>query len=191
MSTGISSQVSSGGASGVKSIAPGPSPDVVGTDESSVFSLFGGSSPGGGAEAIVTDYKENHERVRVPALNNTKHHSYMADPSAPSADDRARYEALKKELMQALPRKRAVDKQLVCFPSTMMLFSHRLGQAQIELQIYNLEVSYLTETAAHSGGNIIQGFENYLKNQTAGRRKYEIHDQDRIFSNSSLTLQKV
>lgn len=63
-------------------------------------------------------------------------------------------------------------------------------QAQIELQIYNLEVSYLTETAAHSGGNIIQGFENYLKNQNAGRRKYEIHDQDRIFSNSSLTLQK-
>jgi hypothetical protein len=31
----------------------------------------------------------------------------------PSAEDRARYEAIRKELMQALPKKRAVDKQLV------------------------------------------------------------------------------
>jgi len=92
----------------------------------------------------------------------------------PSADDRSRYETLKKELMQALPKKRVNDKQL----------------AQVELQIYNLEATYLTETAAHSGGNIIQGFENYLKNQGAGRRKYEVHDHDRVFSNSSLTFQK-
>jgi len=59
------------------------------------------------------------------------------------------------------------------------------------VQIYNLEAAYLTETAAHSGGNIIQGFENYLKNQSSGRRRYEVHDQDRVFSNSSLTYQKV
>lgn len=32
---------------------------------------------------------------------------------APSLDDKARYEALKKELIQALPKKRAIDKQLV------------------------------------------------------------------------------
>lgn len=49
----------------------------------------------------------------------------------------------------------------------------------------------MTETAAHSGGNIIQGFEGYLKNQTATRKKYEVGEQDRIFSNSSLTYQKV
>jgi hypothetical protein len=66
-----------------------------------------------------------------------------------------------------------------------------LFQAQIEVQIYNLEASYLTETAAHSGGNIIQGFEGYLKNQSVGRRKYEVNEQDRVFSNSSLTYQKV
>ncbi|CAA7261481.1 unnamed protein product [Cyclocybe aegerita] len=99
----------------------------------------------------------------------------MAEPAAvPTADDRSRYETLKKELMQALPKKRAIDKQL----------------AHIEVQIYNVEATYLAETAVHSGGNIIQGFENYLKNQTAGRRKFEIHDSDRVFSNSSLTYQK-
>lgn len=32
---------------------------------------------------------------------------------APSAEDRSRYETLKKELMQALPKKRINDKQLV------------------------------------------------------------------------------
>ena len=30
-------------------------------------------------------------------------------------------------------------------------------QAQIEVQLYNLEGTYLVETSAHSGGNIIQG----------------------------------
>ncbi|TFK40738.1 histone acetyltransferase subunit NuA4-domain-containing protein [Crucibulum laeve] len=93
---------------------------------------------------------------------------------APSAEDRSRYETLRKELMQALPKKRAVDKQL----------------AQIEFQIYTLEASYLTETAMHSGGNIIQGFEGYLKNQTTGRKKYDVHDSDRVFSNSSMSYQK-
>jgi chromatin modification-related protein EAF6 len=89
-------------------------------------------------------------------------------------DEKARYESLRKELMQALPKKLAIDKQL----------------AQIEVQIYNLEATYLTETAAHSGGNIIQGFEGYLKNQSVGRRKYEVSEADRIFSTSSLTYQK-
>lgn len=31
----------------------------------------------------------------------------------PSAEDKARYESIRKELIQALPKKRAVDKQLV------------------------------------------------------------------------------
>lgn len=111
----------------------------------------------------------------------------------PAADDRSRYETLKKELMQALPKKRAIDKQLVraVHVGSPGLRLIPIAQAQIEVQIYNLEASYLTETAAHSGGNIIQGFENYLKNQSSGRRRYEVHDHDRIFSNSSLTYQKV
>lgn len=92
----------------------------------------------------------------------------------PSAEEKSRYESLKSELKKALPKKRQADKQL----------------ATVEVQIYNLEATYLTETVAHSGGNIIQGFEGYLKNQTTGRRKYEINDQDRLFSKSSLTYQK-
>ncbi|RDB18048.1 Chromatin modification-related protein EAF6 [Hypsizygus marmoreus] len=99
----------------------------------------------------------------------------MAEATAgPSADDKARYETLKNELKKALPRKRNADKQL----------------AQIEVQIYNLEAVYLAETAAHSGGNIIQGFDNYLKAQTSTRKKTEVNDQDRWFSKSSLTYQK-
>ncbi|KAF7440559.1 hypothetical protein PC9H_000905 [Pleurotus ostreatus] len=98
----------------------------------------------------------------------------MSTDGLPTPDDRARYETLRAELLKSLEKKRTVDKQL----------------ANIELQIYNLESQYLTETAAHSGGNIIQGFEGYLKNQTVTRRKYEVSEQDRIFSNSSSTLQK-
>ena len=74
-------------------------------------------------------------------------------------------------------------------PSLMMQVCFM--QSQLEVQIHNMETSYLTETAAHSGGNIIHGFDGYLKNQPSGRRKYEISEQDRIFSVSSQTYKKV
>lgn len=114
----------------------------------------------------------------------------MAEP-APSTEDRSRYETVKKELLSALPKKRAIDKQLVRKLTHDICVTLTYFQAQIEAQIHNLEATYLNETAQHSGGNIIHGFEGYLKNQTTGRRKYEISDQDRIFSNSSLTVAKV
>ncbi|TDL23141.1 NuA4-domain-containing protein [Rickenella mellea] len=98
----------------------------------------------------------------------------MASEPVPSAEDKAHYDASRKELIQALSKKRAVDKQL----------------AQLEVQIFNFEGSYLADTTAHSGGNIIQGFDAYLKNQTGGRRKYEVSETDRVFSNSSVTYQK-
>ncbi|KAF9267338.1 NuA4-domain-containing protein [Marasmius fiardii PR-910] len=89
-------------------------------------------------------------------------------------DDKARYIAVRKELLAAIPKKRALDKKL----------------AQLEAQIYNLEGSYLTETSAHSGGNVLQGFDNYLKNQTTARRRYDVAEHDRLFSTSSSTFQK-
>ncbi|KAH9941060.1 NuA4-domain-containing protein, partial [Amylocystis lapponica] len=93
---------------------------------------------------------------------------------APTPEDKAKYDAAKKELVQALGKRRKADLQL----------------AQIEAQIYIQEGTYLTDTAAHNGGNIINGFDGYLKNQPGGRRKYEVSDADRLFSTSSMTYKK-
>ncbi|EIN12717.1 NuA4-domain-containing protein [Punctularia strigosozonata HHB-11173 SS5] len=98
----------------------------------------------------------------------------MSTDAAPSAEDKARYDSLRKELVQALTKKRQLDKQL----------------AATELGIYNLEGNYLAEALRDGGGNIIHGFENYLKNQNTARRKTELSDADRFFSNSSVTYQK-
>ena len=56
-------------------------------------------------------------------------------------------------------------------------------QALYEDNIFKAETAYLEETP---NGNIIKGFDNYIK---AGvpRRKTNFNDQDRIFSMSSLT----
>ena len=71
------------------------------------------------------------------------------------------------------------------------MVAHDSIQAQVEVQLYHLEASYLTETTTNSGGNIITGFENYLKNQSTGRRKFEVTDSERMFSASSTTYQRV
>lgn len=97
-----------------------------------------------------------------------------ANPATPTTDDKTSFEAAKKELKQALDKKREADKRL----------------AEVEVHLYQLEASYLTETTANSGGNIITGFENYLKNQGIGRRKFEVTDSDRMFSASSTTYQR-
>ncbi|KZV98123.1 NuA4-domain-containing protein [Exidia glandulosa HHB12029] len=93
---------------------------------------------------------------------------------AESSDARLQYEAARKALIEAIQKKRAADKALIA----------------LEVQIYNFEGSYLSETAQHGGGNIVTGFENYLKNQTTTRRKPEPGEQDRIFSNSSATYRE-
>lgn len=117
-----------------------------------------------------------------------------ATPAAtlPTTEDKTAFEAAKKELVQALTRKRNADKHLVssdALPPVMA--AHDFIQAQVEVQLYHLEASYLTETTTNSGGNIITGFENYLKNQGIGRRKFEVTDSDRMFSASSTTYQRV
>ncbi|KAG8683257.1 hypothetical protein FRC08_014396 [Ceratobasidium sp. 394] len=90
------------------------------------------------------------------------------------AEGKAAYEAARKDLTNALTKRKDIDKQL----------------AALEAQIFNFEGTYLTETT-NSGGNIIQGFENYLKHpNAANRKKYEVTDSDRLFSNSSATYNK-
>ncbi|KAG9126540.1 hypothetical protein FRC07_003081 [Ceratobasidium sp. 392] len=90
------------------------------------------------------------------------------------AEGKAAYEAARKDLTNALTKRKDIDKQL----------------ASLEAQIFNFESTYLTETT-NSGGNIIQGFENYLKHpNSANRKKFEVTDSDRLFSNSSATYNK-
>ncbi|KAG8903596.1 hypothetical protein FRB99_002947 [Tulasnella sp. 403] len=86
-------------------------------------------------------------------------------------DAKVAYEKAKNDLVAALNKKRVIDKSL----------------AALEANLYNFEGSYLQDTAT-SGGNIIQGFDGYLKNNTSNRRKAELNlDNDRLFSNSSTT----
>ncbi|KAH7123857.1 histone acetyltransferase subunit NuA4-domain-containing protein [Dendryphion nanum] len=92
------------------------------------------------------------------------------------------YERLRRDLRESLQRKRTLD----------------TGLAQIEDNILRIETAYLEETNA---GNIIKGFDNYIKGATAGttssgagtatRRKVPISDADRIFSRSSSSFMKV
>ncbi|KAF2253169.1 NuA4-domain-containing protein [Trematosphaeria pertusa] len=86
------------------------------------------------------------------------------------------YERLRRDLRESLQRKRVIDNSL----------------AQLEDNILRVETQYLEETSA---GNIIKGFDNYIKGAattsttggagTATRRKAPISEVDRIFSRSS------
>ncbi|KAF2468205.1 NuA4-domain-containing protein [Lindgomyces ingoldianus] len=91
------------------------------------------------------------------------------------------YEKLRRDLRESLHKKRQIDTNL----------------AQIEETILRAETSYLEETSA---GNIIKGFDNYIKGATATsttsgpgtatRRKAPISDADRIFSRSSASFMR-
>ncbi|GHJ85296.1 hypothetical protein NliqN6_1698 [Naganishia liquefaciens] len=75
-------------------------------------------------------------------------------------------------LKSAIQAKRKADKAL----------------AQLEQSIAAFEGSYLSETAL-SGGNIIKGFDNYLKVNPNMKRRTEVQDADRLFSMSSGSYQ--
>ncbi|KAL9121450.1 MAG: hypothetical protein Q9187_001987 [Circinaria calcarea] len=112
----------------------------------------------------------------------------MAENIAPNSNaDATRgvpyYEKLKRDLRETLQKKRLLDKNM----------------AALEDQIYRFEASYLEETGA---GNIIKGFDNYIKGSSAGttgattgggtstRRKGTVLEQDRVFSRSSASYMR-
>ncbi|CAO1628479.1 unnamed protein product [Parajaminaea phylloscopi] len=132
--------------------------------------------------------------VPAPAATSstaqTSSSSADAGPSRTSAplpasheEAQSRYLALKSQLDGALTKKRSIDRTL----------------SDLEAQIWLFEGSYFQSTAA-SGGNIVKGFDNYLKaTQTTGRvavaaqlaiENGEIPPEDRVFSASSLTYQR-
>ncbi|RSH78270.1 uncharacterized protein EHS24_002735 [Apiotrichum porosum] len=93
----------------------------------------------------------------------------------PPADAKQAQAAALQEIEAAQRRKRALDMNL----------------ANVEATIWANEVSYLEDTTA-SGGNIIKGFESYLKPPTSShshhKRKVEATEDDRLFSGSSVSF---
>ncbi|KAF3911810.1 hypothetical protein AA313_de0207680 [Arthrobotrys entomopaga] len=88
----------------------------------------------------------------------------------PSAASRDQYETLRKQLRDLISKKKQSDKLL----------------ETLEDHIYKYETTYLEET---QNGNIVRGFDNYIKG-TVARRRANITDQDRIFSSSSYSYMK-
>src|ERR1700722_10667060 len=86
--------------------------------------------------------------------------------------------SINKSYFKLFQRNAPSTSNLCAIPSIKKFPNLTSTQAQIEAQIYSLEGAY---TNVHSGGNIIQGFDGYLKNQTTGRRKHEVSEADRIF----------
>ncbi|KAK9491738.1 histone acetyltransferase subunit NuA4-domain-containing protein [Lipomyces doorenjongii] len=115
----------------------------------------------------------------------------MPDPSQLGSADQpqidkqelAFYEKMKKDLRDLLSKKKAIDKNL----------------AAVEDYIFRYEGAYLEDAL---NGNIIHGFDNYLKGSGSGagghgnannalKRKGTYTDNDRLFSLSSATYLKV
>ncbi|EAW21724.1 chromatin modification-related protein EAF6/MEAF6 [Aspergillus fischeri NRRL 181] len=124
-----------------------------------------------------------------PATGNANTNSSTTTTDPDSNRGLPYYEKLRRDLRDALQKKRLMDKSM----------------AQLEDQIFRFEQSYLEETTA---GNIIKGFDNYIKGSGsstglgasgialaggmggAARRKAQVTDADRVFSRSSASFMR-
>lgn len=88
-----------------------------------------------------------------------------------ATDNLKEYEKLKKQLQQAILKKKSLDKQIT----------------QIEEDIFQKETTYLSES---NNSNIVRGFESLSKLNASNinKKKLVFTDDDRIFSLSSHTF---
>ncbi|KAG0127668.1 histone acetyltransferase subunit NuA4-domain-containing protein [Tuber indicum] len=110
---------------------------------------------------------ERTPAVPAPTATPATAPATAAPPGAPDKAGMPYYEKIRKDLRDMIQRKRGLDKTLAVY----------------EENIAKCEITYLEDT---QNGNIVKGFDNYIKG-TAARRRNNISDMDRIFSHSSLT----
>ncbi|GIJ87458.1 hypothetical protein Asppvi_006364 [Aspergillus pseudoviridinutans] len=154
-----------------------------------------GTSTGATAAPATTGAAGATTSTQTPSTNNPTTGNANTNPSATTTDPNSGnrglpyYEKLRRDLRDALQKKRLMDKSM----------------AQLEDQIFRFEQSYLEETTA---GNIIKGFDNYIKGSGsstglgasgialtggmggAARRKAQVTDSDRVFSRSSASFMR-
>ncbi|GFF37465.1 chromatin modification-related protein eaf-6 [Aspergillus udagawae] len=147
-----------------------------------------GTSTGATATTAGTTTNTQSPSTNNPATGNANTNTTTTDPNSGNRG-LPYYEKLRRDLRDALQKKRLMDKSM----------------AQLEDQIFRFEQSYLEETTA---GNIIKGFDNYIKGSGsstglgasgialaggmggAARRKAQVTDADRVFSRSSASFMR-
>jgi len=119
--------------------------------------------------------------IPIPNMTENKAPGDAANASTATADQPGRpyYEQLRTTLRGTLDKKRKLDEQL----------------AALEEQIFKVEGAYLEETS--NSGNIVRGFDGWVKGVSVGgrgtddRRRGRIRDEDRVFSRSSVGWMRV
>lgn len=145
---------------------------------------FSATGAAGGTAATAASASNANATANSSSTTTTT----SSNPPPPTSLEEAnqRYQSTKLALRTGLANKRIIDRSLI----------------DLESQIYLFEGSYLQSTST-SGGNIVKGFDSYLKNSSSSTSSSrggnnsnnaanlaDIPLEDRIFSLSSATYQK-